>query len=104
MTMRWMMTAAMFAILAVFPQLMSGVVVAHHSQAGFATEADRIILEGTVAEYRWRNPHVLVFWDVEGENGEVVRWAGEDGVNLFTTAEAAAKDLPVDTSAATGQI
>ena len=36
-----------------------------------------IELKGTVAEYRWRNPHVLFFWDVKDENGKVVRWVGE---------------------------
>ena len=79
MTMRWVWAVAAFAALAVFPNLSGGVVQAHHSQAGFATDEPPIILEGTVAEYRWRNPHVLIFWDVEGENGEVVRWAGELG-------------------------
>ncbi len=79
MTMRWVWVGAVYATLAVFPQLGGGVVQAHHSQAGFATDKEAIILEGTVAEYRWRNPHVLIFWDVAGENGEVVRWVGELG-------------------------
>jgi hypothetical protein len=54
-------------------------VSAHHNQAGFVDEGEEITLEGTVVEFRWRNPHVLVFWEVEGENGEAVRWAGELG-------------------------
>lgn len=74
---RWKLAAVVLTILAALFLLGGGELRAHHSVAGFGTEADAIILEGTVAEYRWRNPHVLIFWDVEGENGEVVRWAGE---------------------------
>ena len=79
MTLRWVWAGVVCATLTVLPPTGSGVVRAHHSQAGFATEREAIILEGTVAEFRWRNPHVLIFWDVEGENGEVVRWTGELG-------------------------
>jgi len=79
MTMRWVWAGAVCTILAAFPQLVGGVVRAHHNQAGFEAPDKAIVLEGTVAEYRWRNPHVLIFWDVEGENGEVVRWTGELG-------------------------
>ena len=79
MTMRWVWVGAVSAALTVFPQPGSGVVRAHHNQAGFETPDKAITLEGTVAEYRWRNPHVLIFWNVEGENGEVVRWTGELG-------------------------
>jgi hypothetical protein len=34
-------------------------------------------LRGTVAEYVWRNPHVLVVWDVKDDKGNVVQWTGE---------------------------
>ena len=68
---------SVLATMAVFPLLDGGVVRAHHSVAGFESEDKAIILEGTVAEYRWRNPHVLVFSDVKGENGKIVRWVGE---------------------------
>ena len=74
---RCVLAAAVFATMAVFPLLDGGVVRAHHSQAGFESEDKAIILEGTVAEYRWRNPHVLLFWDVQDEHGEIVRWVGE---------------------------
>ena len=74
---RCVLAAAVFVPMVVFPLLDGGVVRAHHSQAGFESEDKVIILEGTVAEYRWRNPHVLLFWDVEDENGEIVRWVGE---------------------------
>jgi hypothetical protein len=34
-------------------------------------------LTGVVSEYRWRNPHVWVVWNVKDENGKTVQWAGE---------------------------
>ena len=54
-----------------------GSAAAHHSQPGFNPNTKPIELKGTVAEYRWRNPHVLFFWDVKDESGKVVRWVGE---------------------------
>jgi hypothetical protein len=55
------------------------VLAAHHSQPGFDPNDKPITLKGTVAEYRWRNPHVLLFWDVKDDSGNVVRWVGEFG-------------------------
>jgi hypothetical protein len=51
--------------------------VAHHSQPGFNPNDKAIELKGVVAEFRWRNPHVLFFWEVKDENGKTVRWVGE---------------------------
>ncbi len=55
----------------------SGVVAAHHSQTGFDPNDTPIELKGIVAEYRWRNPHVLFFWDVKDKDGKVERWVAE---------------------------
>ena len=54
-----------------------GSVSAHHSQAGYETEDKTKMLRGIVVEYKWRNPHVFVVWDVKDENGKVVQWIGE---------------------------
>lgn len=54
-----------------------GGVAAHHSQTGFDPNATPIELKGTVAEYRWRNPHVLFFFDVKDKDGKVERWVAE---------------------------
>ena len=54
-----------------------GVAAAHHSQTGFDPNETPVELKGTVAEYRWRNPHILLFWDVKDQNGTVVRWVAE---------------------------
>jgi hypothetical protein len=52
-----------------------GVVLAHHSNAEYGDKL--ATMTGTVAEYRWRNPHVTVVWDVKDAAGKVVRWRGE---------------------------
>jgi hypothetical protein len=64
---------ALCIVLSLLPRIVS----AHHSQAGYETEDKTRTLKGIVAEYRWRNPHVVVVWDVKDENGKVAQWAGE---------------------------
>ena len=54
----------------------AGVVSAHHSMAGY-DDTKKITLIGVVSEYRWRNPHAWVVWDVKDESGKVVQWSGE---------------------------
>ena len=54
-----------------------GVVAAHHSQTGFDPNDPPIEVKGTVAEFRWRNPHVLLFWDAKDASGKTERWVAE---------------------------
>ena len=54
-----------------------GLLSAHHSQAGYDTEDKTRVLKGVVVEYKWRNPHVFVVWDVKDDKGAVVQWVGE---------------------------
>ena len=70
----------------------SGAVTAHHSRAGLEPSDPAIVLKGTVAEYRWRNPHVLFFWDVKDASGKVVRWVGEFGSIASSIASGMSKD------------
>jgi Family of unknown function (DUF6152) len=56
--------------------LMPGAVVsAHHSAAHYSKQA--MTTRGVVVEYRWRNPHVYVVWEVKGKAGEITHWVGE---------------------------
>ena len=49
---------------------------AHHSNANFDMQKV-VTLKGTVAQYDWENPHVLLWWDVKDDStGKVVRWEG----------------------------
>src|SRR5262249_1174041 len=63
------------AAIALF-MMWSGALSAHHSMAGY-DDTKKITLTGVVSEYRWRNPHVWVVWDVKDESGKIVQWAGE---------------------------
>ena len=63
--------------------LATGVVNAHHSaNAAFTTKL--IEVEGTVTEFNFTNPHIDVFFDVAGEDGEVTEWrASGSAANLM---------------------
>jgi hypothetical protein len=60
---------SLFAVFAV-------VASAHHSVAGFDSKKE-VMLTGTVVQFVWRNPHVLLIWDVKDENGKITQWSGE---------------------------
>ena len=51
--------------------------LAHHSLEATYDSAREIRLEGTVAQFLFRNPHSFVHIDVPGENGKVQRYAIE---------------------------
>ena len=59
---------------------------AHHGRGNVYNMEDPVTLVGTVTQVAWRNPHVLVYMDVETDNGEVVRWAFENS-SVNTLAE-----------------
>jgi hypothetical protein len=53
-------------------------VLAHHSRAGiYEPNSKMITMKGTVTEWRWRNPHVFLVWNLKDESGKVVEWVGE---------------------------
>jgi len=54
----------------------AGVALAHHSVAGFDSKKE-VEVKGTIVQFVWRNPHVVVVWDVKDENGKVTQWSGE---------------------------
>lgn len=49
---------------------------AHHSHAMFDTSRE-VTITGAVTNYSYRNPHVFLYVDVKGDNGQVVSWAVE---------------------------
>ena len=53
----------------------SAPVLAHHSNANYAKT--EVTMKGTVVEYDWGNPHVIVIWDVKDDSGNTVRWTGD---------------------------
>jgi hypothetical protein len=56
--------------------VLGGVVLAHHSTAGY-DKTKQVPLKGVVAEWVWKNPHVVIIWDVKDATGKVMRWYGE---------------------------
>ena len=59
----------------------SGPLSAHHSfAAAYDTSPEgAITITGRIVDVRITNPHSFFFLDVEGENGEIVRWSFEAG-------------------------
>ena len=55
---------------------LSVLVFAHHGAASFDT-GKTVTVKGTVMEYVWSNPHVLVKVDAKDENGNVAHWVLE---------------------------
>jgi uncharacterized protein DUF6152 len=71
---RRMVLVAVAAAVVFLPMLASPV-LAHHGNAAWSTT--EITIKGTVVDYLWRNPHVLLTWNTTDENGKTVLWTGE---------------------------
>jgi hypothetical protein len=46
---------------------------AHHARASFDVDHS-ITLKGTVANFKWTNPHAFIYLDVKDEKGSVDSW------------------------------
>ena len=53
--------------------------VAHHGTNISYDHTKPTIMEGTVTEFVWQNPHSQLYFDVKTSNGDVEKWAGELG-------------------------
>jgi hypothetical protein len=62
-----MLAAAMLAI---------APVAAHHGAGVFEPEK-KVTVVGTVTDFQFVNPHVLVYINVKGDDGKDVQWGGE---------------------------
>jgi len=56
----------------------SGAALAHHSFAMFDHD-HQVRMTGKVKDFRWQNPHVYFYMDVEDANGKVTNWSMEMG-------------------------
>ena len=52
--------------------------MAHHGDAG-RYEDGLTLLNGTVVELHFTNPHSIIIFDLTDQTGKVVRWRGELG-------------------------
>jgi hypothetical protein len=50
--------------------------LAHHGAGVFEPEK-KVTVSGTVTDFQFVNPHVLVYMTVKGEGGKDVQWGGE---------------------------
>ena len=50
---------------------------AHHSFPAHYVAGGNVVLEGTVTEFLWRNPHSFIHLEVANEQGEPELWALE---------------------------
>ena len=82
--------AARMSALAVAFLMLGAVVSAHHSAAHYSKEA--MTTRGVVVEYRWRNPHVYVVWEVKAPTGERTHWVGELSSVTTMIADGMTKD------------
>ena len=48
----------------------------HHGTAIVYDLTQSITVSGTVTDFRFVNPHTLIYLDVRGEDGKVVSWLG----------------------------
>ncbi len=67
------------SLLALQLAFFSAASVAHHSPAAQFVLSERVTITGVVAEYRFVNPHALIFIDAVGPDGSVERWMAEGG-------------------------
>jgi hypothetical protein len=51
-------------------------VAAHHGAGVFEPEK-KVTVAGTVTDFQFVNPHVLVYINVKGDDGKEVQWGGE---------------------------
>ncbi len=49
---------------------------AHHSHSMY-DRTERVVMEAKVKEYIWGNPHVWLYVEIEGENGQPEEWIME---------------------------
>lgn len=59
-------------------------IFAHHGTEISYDRSKAITLKGTVAEFRYANPHPIIFFDVTDKDGKIVRWVGEVAPTPFT--------------------
>jgi hypothetical protein len=67
---------AKMAILAAALGTLSGSAFPHHGTAAYDVR-QMVTVKGTATDFQFRNPHVLLSFDVKGERGNVEKWQGE---------------------------
>jgi hypothetical protein len=61
------------ALVAVAILLGSSPLLAHHSWP--VNTSREVTVKGTVTDYNWANPHVMLGLDVRGDDGQIQKWS-----------------------------
>jgi hypothetical protein len=64
------------ALLALAAAVLSSTALAHHSIALYDTD-NLTTLKGTVTRIEWTSPHVFVYFDAAGADGQIGEWSME---------------------------
>ncbi len=62
--------------LAVGMHIVAGLLFSHHGAVMYDRSRE-VVLEGTVTEFRFFNPHVKIHFQVKNNNGNVENWTAE---------------------------
>lgn len=66
--------------------------LAHHSFSATFQDDAKITREGRVTDFSFRNPHVLVYFDVTNEDGSVTKWVSEGSAATLMRRRGWSKD------------
>ncbi len=66
--------------------------LAHHGTGTSYDMTKELTLSGTVTQFLWANPHVLIYVDVTDDQGKVVNWGGELNNPRFIARQGFSKD------------
>ena len=64
---------------------------AHHGSSAYDKE-HKLTLKGTVTDFRFVNPHSVIYFDVKDAKGEVVHWVCEGGGPVSLSRDGWTKD------------
>ena len=56
--------------------IVSAPIFAHHGEANYDTDK-MVSVKGTITQFDFINPHVLITMDVKNDKGEIEKWTGE---------------------------
>jgi hypothetical protein len=55
----------------------SGTMLAHHGAAAAFDTGKNVKVQGTITDFQFTNPHVLVYFECKNDKGEKEQWQGE---------------------------
>lgn len=74
--------------------MLSAAAWAHHGSSVVYDLSQHVTMTGTVTEFQFVNPHVLIFFEVEGEDGTKTVWsAGLTSPNRLARSDGWSKDM-----------